>query len=521
MGNKTSKVYETLKGLKLRVILESIIIGVGAGFVISLYRLILDYLDGYTKAAYAFMDANKIYIILGMIVLAIMGYIVGRLVENDGMISGSGIPQVEGILTGYFEVSPVRILITKFIGGVIAIGGGLSLGIEGPSIQLGASVGQIISKLFKRIKLEERFLLTSGAGAGLSAAFNAPLAGAMFAMEEVHKNFSPIILLSAIAAAVSSDLVTWIFFGSKPILDTHALSVIPFEDYTLLIALGIILGFAGAFYNLVLLKTQDLYKKIKAKLRYRMMIPFMFALVFGLTMPQILGGGNDLINNILVNGMAIKVAIMLLVFKFIFSMISFSSDSPGGILFPLLTLGALVGVAFGDISVTYFGLSQGLLMNFILIAMAGMFSSIVRAPLTGLILVCEMSGNFSQLGAVAVVCGVAFLVADLIGSKPIYESLLERRIKANTGMIVGDGSEKVLVKYIVHLGTPIVGKKLKDIKLPDGALMVSVERSGSDIIPNGNTMIRAGDYVVAIVSEDKEANLRTYLEKLCEKEDVN
>lgn len=247
----------------------------------------------------------------------------------------------------------------------------------------------------------------------------------------------------------------------------------------------------------------------------------MFALVFGLTMPQILGGGNDLINNILVNGMAIKVAIMLLVFKFIFSMISFSSDSPGGILFPLLTLGALVGVAFGDISVTYFGLSQGLLMNFILIAMAGMFSSIVRAPLTGLILVCEMSGNFSQLGAVAVVCGVAFLVADLIGSKPIYESLLERRIKANTGMIVGDGSEKVLVKYIVHLGTPIVGKKLKDIKLPDGALMVSVERSGSDIIPNGNTMIRAGDYVVAIVSEDKEANLRTYLEKLCEKEDVD
>lgn len=516
MDNKTSNIYEIIKALKIKTVLEGVLVGGLTGFIVSLYRLSLKYLGDYGLKAYEFMAAHKIYIILGFIVLLIMGYLVGFISKHDPMIGGSGIPQIEGFLKGYFGIkSPVKILIGKFIGGVIAIGAGLSLGIEGPSIQLGASVAHIYGNITKRLKLEKRFLISAASGAGLAAAFNAPFAGVMFVLEEVHRSFSPILFVSAISACVSSDLVTWIFFSGQPILDVHNLLNLPYQYYLLLIILGIIVGVCGALYNSTLLKTIDLYKMIKVPFKVKMMIPFAIVMIFGLFLPDVLGGGNSLINNILVNGVILKFAIILLIGKFILSMTSFASGVPGGILFPLLTLGALVGVIFGKISLNIIGGDSGFIINFILLAMAGMFASIVRAPITGIILVCEMSGSFTQLGPLAVVCGIAYLVADLLGSEPVYESLLKLRIAYQKNNNFKKDVGKSLVEYVVDLGSPIVGKKLKMIKLVDNALVITIDTEGKEIIPNGNTIIRAGDTITVLVDENEEANLRNQLESLC------
>ncbi|MGG7076556.1 ClC family H(+)/Cl(-) exchange transporter [Clostridium sardiniense] len=516
MDNKTSNIYEVIQALKLRTVLESVLVGAIAGLIVSLYRLVLKYFGGYGLKAYEFMGTHKIYIILGLIVLLIIGYAVGLILKHDPMIGGSGIPQIEGLLKGYFDIkNPVKVLIGKFVGGVLAIGAGLSLGIEGPSIQLGASVAHIYGNITKRLKLEKRFLISAASGAGLAAAFNAPFAGVMFVLEEVHRSFSPILFVSAISACVSSDLVTWIFFGGQPILDVHKLLVLPYQYYILLIILGIIVGVCGALYNSTLLKTIDIYKKINVSLQVRMMIPFAIVLIFGLYLPEVLGGGNDLINHILVNGVVLKFAVILLVGKFILSMTSFASGIPGGILFPLLTLGALVGVIFGQVSMDILGGDSGFIINFILLAMAGMFASIVRAPITGLVLVCEMSGSFTQLGPLAVVCGVAYLVADLLGSEPVYESLLKLRIAYQKNDNLEKDAGKSVVEYVVDLGSPIVGKRLKMIKLVDNALVITVKTAGEEIIPNGNTIIRAGDTITALVDEGDESNLREQLESLC------
>lgn len=516
MNNKTSNIYEIMRSLKLRIVLESVLVGAIAGLIVSLYRVILDYLAGYTSKAYNFMGTHKLYIILGLIILLIIGYIVGALTQNDNMIGGSGIPQIEGTLKGYFSIkNPFKILVYKFVGGVLAIGAGLSLGIEGPSIQLGSSAAHVYGNITKRLKIEKKFLISAGSGAGLAAAFNAPFAGVMFVLEEVHSSFSPMLFVTAIAASVTSDLVTWIFFGGQPILDVHNLLTIPYQYYLLLIVLGIIVGACGALYNTTLLKTIALYGKIKVPLKVRMIIPFAIAMIFGLFLPEVLGGGNSLINNILVNGVVMKFAIILLIGKFIFSMTSFASGTPGGILFPLLTLGALVGVIFGQVSMDILGGDSRFIINFILLAMAGMFASIVRAPITGLILVCEMSGSFTQLGPLAVVCGVAYLVADLLGSEPVYESLLKLRIAAMKGKGLEKESGKSVVDYVVDLGAPIVGKKLKMVKLVDNALVITVKTEGEEIIPNGNTIIRAGDNITALVDKGNESNLREQLESLC------
>jgi H+/Cl- antiporter ClcA len=160
-------------------------------------------------------------------VLIIIGYIVGLMVKHEPMISGSGIPQVEGVLLRKLDMSWWRVILGKFIGGILSIGSGLSLGREGPSVQLGAAVGQGFSKVFKRVKIEEKYLITSGASAGLAAAFNEPLAGVMFALEEVHKNFSPLVLLSALSA----DFIASGFFGLKPVFTFVNLTTLPLNLY--------------------------------------------------------------------------------------------------------------------------------------------------------------------------------------------------------------------------------------------------------------------------------------------------
>ncbi|WGX75022.1 chloride channel protein [Paraclostridium bifermentans] len=314
----------------LKIILKSIVIGGCGGLVVSMYRLCTSYAQKISLRAYHLMSEHFIYTILGILVFAIIGYIVGYSVEKEPMISGSGIPQIEGCLKGKLNIiHSFKILKSKFINGVLAMGAGLSLGIEGPSIQLAASFAHGISSKLKLDKLESNYLYSSGAGAGLAAAFNAPFAGVMFVLEEVHKSFSPMLFVTSIAACVSSDLVTWLFFGEQHTLKINKLISIPSKYYILLVILGIVIGVCGVIYNKGLLKTIDIFSNINCKTRYKMIISFMFAILFGIFLPQVLGGGDDLINNLFSSGVTIKMAIILLASKYIFSLISFAPNTPG------------------------------------------------------------------------------------------------------------------------------------------------------------------------------------------------
>jgi H+/Cl- antiporter ClcA len=428
--NILNKFEDNSKIFKIKVIIESALVGGIGGVLVSMYRICTSYAQKVSLYAYDLMSKHFIYAILGILVFVIIGYIVGYSVEKEPMISGSGIPQIEGCLKGKLNIiNSFKILISKFMNGVLAMGAGLSLGIEGPSIQLAASFAHGISSKLKLDKLERIYLYSSGAGAGLAAAFNAPFAGVMFVLEEVHKSFSPMLFATSIAACVSSDLVTWIFFGEKHTLKVDKLIDIPPKYYILLVGLGIVIGFCGVMYNKGLLKTIDIFSNINWKTRYKMIISFMVAILFGMCMPQVLGGGDNLINNLFSHGLTIRIAIIILAAKYIFSLISFAPNTPGGILFPILALGSLVGIIFAKTSIFLVGMNANLINNIIMLSMAGMFASVVRAPITGLILVFEMSGAFTQLGPSIVVCGVAYVVANLLNCPPIYDSLLENKIK--------------------------------------------------------------------------------------------
>jgi len=527
--NKSNKhnTYNTLfhwHSFRLKLVFEGIAIGIITGLLIVLYRFLLEKASGILVKVYEFLSGQPQLIPIWIIILAIVGYIVGVLVKREPMISGSGIPQVEGQLLGKLKMNWLRVIIGKFAGGVLSIGSGLSLGREGPSVQLGAAVGQGFSKTFKRIKLEEKYLITSGSSAGLAAAFNAPLAGVMFALEEAHKNFSPLVLLSTISAALSADYVSRGFFGLKPVFDFKHISTLPLKYYLYIIILGVVLGGLGVVFNKSLLKTQDLYQKMKwIPKEFRIIIPLLMSVIIGLCLPHVLGGGHELIVS-LVTTESMPILFLLIVFlvKFIFTMTSYGSGAPGGIFLPLLSIGALIGGIYGLVLVNLLHVNKSFLSTFIILAMAGYFTAIVRAPITGTILVTEMTGSFNMLLSIAMVSITAYIIADLLGSKPIYESLLERFLhRKQSELSVERNERKSILEFAICLGSVLDGKEIKDVRWPSNSLLVAVKRSGHEIIPKGNTKIQSGDYLVVLTDEDTVSKVNDSFSRMTKSREIS
>ncbi|BCN31152.1 H(+)/Cl(-) exchange transporter ClcA [Anaeromicropila herbilytica] len=515
--NNTYHMLFHWNNFKLKLVYEGIIVGIVSSLIVVFYRFSLEKASDILKEVYKMIVINPYLLPVWIGILLLVAYIVGSLMKKEPMICGSGIPQVEGVLLHKLQMRWWSVILGKFLGGVLAIGSGLSLGREGPSVQLGAAVGQGYSKIFKRIKVEEKYLITCGASAGLSAAFNAPLAGVMFALEEVHKNFSPFVLLSALSAALTADYVSSGFFGLKPVLNFKSLSILPLKSYFFIVVLGIILGLLGVLFNGSILKAQNIYAKITwIPKEFLIVIPLLLSVVFGFLLPQVLGGGHEIIISLLTTSKyTIITLVVILVMKFLFTMVCFGSGAPGGIFLPLLAVGALIGSIYGGIVVQIFHLDGMFIRNFVILGMAGYFTAVVRAPITGIILITEMTGSFQHLLSLSIISIIAYLTADIIGSKPIYEALLERILaKQGVSRMKGNSRHKSILEYAVCMGSGLDGKEVKTVTWPSHCLLVAIKRGEQEIIPKGDTVITAGDYVIVLTNEDRVPKINDELLKL-------
>ncbi|GAU79534.1 ClC family H(+)/Cl(-) exchange transporter [Fusibacter sp. 3D3] len=515
MGNN----YESITSHDARripIILQSILVGALAGGVVVFYRLILTRAETYAFGIYAYVGEHIKFIPILFLALILAGFLLSYLTQKNKMIRGSGIPQVKGILMGYFNQNWWHTLLCKFAGGTVAILGGLSLGREGPSIQLGASIAEGIGNKTGKSRMERKILIASGASAGLAAAFNAPLAGVMFALEEIFKYFSPIILLSTMGAAVVADFISKNFFGLEPVFNLEVTGLLGLQEYWLIIVLSIVVGVLGAFYNTVLIYSQKLYQKMPfLKDHNRIVVPFVCAGLVGLYFPYILGSGHHMFS-LLTPDSGIGFLVVLLILKFLFSMISFGSGAPGGIFFPLLVLGATIGAIFAKISILYFGLSPALFDNIIILAMAGFFAAIVRAPITGIVLIMEMTGSLSHMLSLTIVSMGAFIIADQLKSLPIYDALLDNLTTEHQLEDHEEHTKKIIIESIVRHDSIFENKTVRDVPWPKNCLLVSVKRGEREFIPKGDTIIKVGDYMFILTAINNEWQNRKWLDQMNE-----
>ncbi len=495
---------------------EGILVGGIAGLVVLLYRMCLEGAGKGLNVILAYARQSPLRMAGWFLLLMLMAVLVAKLLTYEPMISGSGIPQLEGEMVGKLEQTWWKVLPAKFAGGFLCMLGGLALGREGPSIQIGAMAGKGVSKGLDRGKTEEKFLLTCGASAGLAAAFHAPLAGVMFSLEEVHKNFSVSVLLSVMTASLTADFLSSGVLGVDSVFQFDIVHALPQEYYGLILLLGVVLGAMGAFYNWFTLKVQALYGKAKhLNTAGKVMVPFLCAGILGFTAPELLGSGHSLIEYLTHEDVMLGTVLLILAGRFLFSAVSFGSGAPGGIFFPLLVLGGYIGGAFATAGVQFFGLEPLYINNFVLLAMAGYFSAIVRAPLTGIILIFEMTGSLSQMMSLSMVSIVAYITATLMRSKPIYESLLENLLRKQGRKVTEDHGQKILVNYVVRQGSRLEDALISEIRWPENCLLVSIQRGTQEIIPKGRTMLLAGDTIVTMTDERDRAVVHDKMERLC------
>jgi len=212
--------------------------------------------------------------------------------------------------------------------------------------------------------------------------------------------------------------------------------------------------------------------------------------------------------------MGIKLVIIVLLVKFLFTMISYGSSVPGGIFLPLLVIGALAGNLFGRTAVDFLHMDPGYITNFVILAMAAYFTAIVKAPVTGSVLITEMTGSFSHLLPLMTVSMTAYIVSDILKSEPIYEVLLGRILKSKSHTeLMHENENKMIIEIPVCIGSKIDGRKIKDVDLPKDCLIVGLKRGGAEIIPKGNSRIYAGDWLIILVDENNAGQIRnTFIE---------
>jgi CIC family chloride channel protein len=426
------------------ILLKALLVGLSTGLIASAFRILLQWSEVHRIALLEKLSPwSGLAVALG---LGAAGGGVGLwLVRRFAPeVAGSGIPHLKAIVLGERTMNWRRVLPTKFFAGLAGIGGGLALGREGPTIQMGGATGMMVSE-WLRVKSgegERKALLCAGAGAGLAAAFNAPLAGMIFVLEELQVRLTPVVFVAAFLAAVGADVVCRMLTGETPVFSLRELPAPTLRAVPVALLLGVICGLGGVIFNRALRKSLDLFDRLKHWPPFAVgALAGAGAGLAGWIYPGIAGSGSALAERAVVGEIAVKWLMPLLVARFFLTMWSYGSGAAGGIFAPLLVIGALGGLAVGHLAHRFAPAWAGHPEIFAVIGMGGLLTSIVRAPLTGIVLMIELTGKYDFMLPLLVCCLVAYGVAEALNDEPIYEALLERSRHHAQNEVHGGGED--------------------------------------------------------------------------------
>lgn len=438
LRNKVFRLLLRRDRTPLTILICSAIVGILVGVVGVTFFRIVDFVQTWRAEHITLSNGNywTAYITAFIVSasLAILGYWLVRKIAPEA--GGSGIPEIEGALDELRPVRWWRVIPVKFLGGMGTLGAGMVLGREGPTVQLGGNIGCMVFDLLKLKNIEARHsLLATGAAAGLTAAFNAPLAGILFIIEEMRPQFKyNLISVKAVFIGVIMAAVVYYYFnGNQSILNVGKLRNAPLNTLWLYLILGVLFGFIGVIFNRFILTMQDFFVQFYQNSSIRIII--IGALLGGgcgvlaLVFPQGVGGGNILIPQASFGLFSLQMLLFIFLFRMLTTVLCFSSGAPGGIFAPMLALGTVMGTAFGVAANHLFPLYHLQPATFAIAGMGALFAASVRAPLTGIVLVLEMTNNYQLILPMIITCLGATLIAQFLGGNPLYSSILARTLE--------------------------------------------------------------------------------------------
>ena len=398
------------------------LIGAIVGFIVAIYRSILYILSIVTFYISNFIFNKWYYPILMFIILICIGCLIGLILKKYPNIRGAGVPQIKYYLSLNEPKNIIIGILLKLFGGMMSCLSGLSLGRAGPSMHVGTLVGLFFNKYILKNYEYRKFLIISGACAGMTAAFSAPFTGISFSFEELKVDKTHIIFVCIALSSIFSILAVEYLLGQSIILNYNLPKILEVKHYISLLPFGIICGLLASWFNVMLSYFNKLFNSIKNDI-IRPVPAFILSGFMIMFFPYVLGSGDLLIGSIVLDKFTVTMLIALILVKLFFTSVCAASGAVGGIFFPTFILGASLGSLYDIFLVHYFPDFSMYGDLFIILGIAALMSGITRTPIMVCILVIEISNSLSNFLALIIVSIISYMVAKVLGVTSIYDKV--------------------------------------------------------------------------------------------------
>lgn len=492
-----------LKLVDARLYFVSMIVGLLTGLVAVPYHYLLFYFFDLRSKFFASGPAWYWHIPVFLLFLGMLIF-VSWLIKKMPYITGGGIPQTRGVINGRITYKhPFIELISKFVGGILSSSAGLSLGREGPSVQIGSYVGSLVSRWTHIVTGERKQLLAAGAGAGLAAAFAAPLASSLIVIESIERFDAPKTAVTTLLAGVVAGAVASLVFPVSPyhLIEVMEPTITFFVQMKYFLILAVIISICGKIYSSILISFKRVYARVNSPAYIKMLYLMLVAYTISMMQVNLTGGGEQFLLSQAQNGSTeIMWVTAIMILHFGFSVISISSGLPGGNFIPTLVTGGLLGQIVGLIGVRYGIIEQENVSYVMLISMSAFLVAVVRTPLTAIVLITEITGHFEVFYPSVVVGGLTYYFTELLQMKPYNVALYEDMIHAP------DFQEEKRYTLSVEIMTDsyLDGKLVDELLLPERCMIINVRRDGKNLVPKGIRLIPGDQIQIEMDSQDIE-----------------
>lgn len=475
-----------------------ILCGALTGTTIFLFKLAATYAEEFSRFLYDTAKTSPVYIALCFLVLIGLAFLMAAIHKKAPECKGGGIPRSEGILRGALPFRHFRTLLGTFFGSLISFFAGVPVGSEGPAVLIGTSIGKITGSPFRNQVAWDRYVMTGGAGAGFAVATGAPLSGILFALEEIHKRFSPLLILtvsmSVLSATFTNHLLCDAFHISPNLFEISVFPALELKylGYFLLLALLIAVAVGIFDVSILLFRRFTVHSKNKSIFPVKLIVVFMLTGILGLTFTDGVYSGHHLVAHIFSHSMGLGLLIVLFLIRLVMMLLITDSGVTGGIFIPTLAIGALASAIITKLLVLL-GMPEELCVIAIFLGMCAFIGGTLRAPLTACVLFLELSGQFTNLLFVAIVMfGVSF-ITELFHLTPFYDTALEEMTEAHQ-----QGKTPTISSFRLTVSEDafVVGKAVRDIMWPHASVITGISHlNHGEEMDDGEQRLYAGDTI--------------------------